>query len=242
MRPLNSGKRARIAKILLRTALPAVVAGGICFAYVVEAQPGPPPAGMPAGGPPGGMPAGGPPPGGAPVPTPASKDPAAAVAGTYKIDLEHQSIVARILHSGRSFSTMRFGAKEGTLQWDPANPGAIKLDVTVDADPHYDPIVYHFMPEDMLKVKQFPVARFVSTTVRKTGATTADVEGQLTLMGVTKPAVIHAQFIGASKAMTGEPALGFTGDMTVTWSDFAGVGGMNFGEVKLVLDAEFLKQ
>ena len=58
------------------------------------------------------------PPAGRPQPglmAPASKDPSAAPAGTYHVDLEHASAVARVLHRGISYSVLRFGVRDGTL-------------------------------------------------------------------------------------------------------------------------------
>jgi polyisoprenoid-binding protein YceI len=175
-----------------------------------------------------------------------SKDLTPAVAGTYNIDVMHSSVIARIPHSGGvSSSTMRFGVTKAALTWDPANVGAIKLDATVDAKPHYDPVVYRVTPESaqLLNVAQFPTANFVSTTVVKTGALKADVTGNLTLLGVTKPAVMHIELTGVGKNAQGAPILGFTGSMAIKRSDF----GMTFllpgvgDNVALTLDGEFIK-
>ena len=174
----------------------------------------------------------------------ATKDPAAAPEGDYHIDPDHQSVIARVSHRGMSFSVLRFGVRQGNLHWNPANPSAITLDVTVDAKPFFAPIVYKMAPDGtpFLNVAKFPDARFVSTAVHAKDATHADIEGQLTLMGVTKPAVIMAEMVGAGRAMTGEPNIGFTGTMAITWADFSSQPMAKMaGKVTLMLDAEFLK-
>src|ERR1022692_3740354 len=81
--------------------------------------------GPPSGGPPPGAPPGGAPPAGAM--RPASKDPTAAPAGTYALDLQHHAVIARASHGGVSFNVLRFAAKQGALVWDPSNPGRSKL-------------------------------------------------------------------------------------------------------------------
>ena len=176
---------------------------------------------------------------------PASDNPAAALPGAYTIDIEHCSVIARVKHAGTSFSVLRFGVTKGTLDWDAKNPAAIKLDVTVDTKPHTDPIVYRLKPESppLLNVAQFPEASFVSTAVRPTGPRSADIEGQLTLLGVSKPAVIHAGLVGVGHNITGAATVGFTGTMAITWADFARSpkAGPDFGVITLVLDAEFIK-
>ena len=106
--------------------------------------------------PPPGAPPGGAPPAGAL--RPASKDPTAAPAGTYALDLEHHAVIVRAWHGGVSFNVLRFAAKQGSLVWDPSNPGRSKLEVTVDAKPITDPIVYRIKidSEAMLDSAKFP--------------------------------------------------------------------------------------
>ncbi len=182
----------------------------------------------------------------APAAPPAvSKDPKAAPAGVYNLDANHASVIARIPHGGGvSYSTMRFGVTKGVLNWDPANAAAIKLDVTVDTKPHFDPIVYRLGPdgEQMLNVAKFPTATFVSTAVRPTGAASADVDGNVTLLGVTKPGTIKVELVGAGKNNQGKPVVGFTGTLVLKRSDF----GMTFlpnaigDNVTVVVDGEFI--
>ena len=175
---------------------------------------------------------------------PPPKDPMAAPAGTYMVDTNHSSIEARINHFGYSYSTLRFGVTQATLDWNPANPAAIKLNVTVAAKPEVSPIQYRadLAGPAVFNVAMFPTITFISTSVKKTGPTTADVEGNLTLLGVTKPEVIHAELVGAGKSPQGKPTVGFTGTMKIMRSDF----GLKFllgpigDEVNFVLDGEFL--
>ena len=183
-----------------------------------------------------------PPPPGAMAPV--SKDPTTASAGTYHIDLEHAAAVARVSHRGMSFSVLRFGVRDGVLQWNPAKPAEIALEVTVDAKPFYAPIVYKILPEGpaILNTAKYPDARFVSTAVRVQDKTHATVEGRLTLMGVTKPVTINAQFVGAGRSMEGNQVVGFTGNMIVNWGDFADQPmARMIGDVTVLLDAEFIK-
>jgi polyisoprenoid-binding protein YceI len=176
---------------------------------------------------------------------PPSDNPSAAMPGAYTIDLEHCSVIARVKHAGTSFSVLRFGVTKGKLTWDAKTPAAIRLDVTVDTKPHYDPIVYRLKPESppLLDVAQFPQASFVSTAVRPTGPRSADIVGQLTLLGVSRPAVIHAGLVGVGHNITGAATVGFTGTMVIRWADFAKSpkAGPDLGDITLVLDAEFIK-
>lgn len=206
-----------------------VAALPVCVGGLVHAQ-NTPPAGM-------AMPPAG-------VMAPASKDPAAAPAGNYALDLEHSSVVARVLHRGMSYNVLRFGVKQGTLRWNPANASDIALNVTVDAKPFYAPIVYRIAPEgpQSLNVAEFPEAKFVSTAVRETGGGRAMIDGQLTLMGVTKPVTINAELVGVGRSMEGAPTAGFTGTMTIDTAEFTQKQMARMvGKVTVILDAEFIK-
>ena len=175
---------------------------------------------------------------------PPSKDPAAAPAGNYKIDLEHSSVVARVSHRGMSYNVLRFGVRDGVLRWDAAKPTDINLDVTVDAKPYYAPIVYKILPEgpQSLDVAQFPEMKFVSTAIRVKGNGRAAIEGNLTLMGVTKPATIDAELVGVGKSMEGASTVGFTGTMIVNTADFTDkMMAKMVGKATIILDAEFIK-
>ena len=94
---------------------------------------------------------------------------------------------------------IRFGVKEGSLVWDPANVANIKLEVTVNTKSFTDPIVYRIPLESdtFLDTAKFPEAKFVSTAVRATGGNRYEIDGQLTLLGLTKPAQIQATLVGA---------------------------------------------
>lgn len=178
-------------------------------------------------------------------PAPVSKDPASLPPGTYNIDLNHSSIVARIAHGrGLSFSTMRFGVLKAVLTWD-SNPTNVRVEATVDAKPHYDPVVYRGPPEseNFLNVAQFPTATFISRTVTRTGPTKADVQGDLTLLGMTKPIVLHLEMLGATRTNQGVPIAGFTGTAELRRSDFGNTAfASNVGDlVTFQLDGEFLK-
>ena len=183
---------------------------------------------------------------GAAAPPPAvSKSPAAAPAGTYNIDPNHASVVARIPHAGGvSYSVVRFGVAKAVLNWDPANAANIKLEATVDTKAHFDPIVYRIGPdaEQFLNVAKFPQATFVSKSVRQTGPAKADVTGDITLLGVTKPATMQVELVGAGKNNQGKPIVGFTGTMMLKRSDFGTPFLPNAigNDVTVVLDGEFI--
>lgn len=133
--------------------------------------------------------------------------------------------------------------KQGSLVWDATNPAKVKLEVTVDAKPITDPIVYRIKVESeaMLDAAKFPEIKFVSTAVRAMGGNRYEIDGQLTLLGMTKPAQIQASFVGTGRNIEGATTLGFTGSMNVNWPEYKGAGIASSVDVVTVgLDAEFM--
>ena len=86
---------------------------------------------------------------------------------------------------------------------------------------------------------------FKSTRVEKTGATTAQVTGDLTLHGVTKPVTLQARFFGfGANPFNKKPTVGFEVTGKIKRSDF-GVTKyvpMIGDEVDLSISAPFEKQ
>jgi polyisoprenoid-binding protein YceI len=114
-----------------------------------------------------------------------STDPAAAPAGTYTLDLTHSSVIARAIHNGVSYNTMRFAVKEATLVWDANNLSNVKLTATVNTKAITDPIVYRISldSETFLDIAKYPETKFVSTTVRSLGGSRYEVDGQAPCRG-----------------------------------------------------------
>jgi polyisoprenoid-binding protein YceI len=174
-----------------------------------------------------------------------TKDPAAATPGSYKIDQNHASVIARIGHAnGFSYSTFRFGKMSGTLDWNPTRIEASKVDITVDPKSIATPVLGFAVElggERFLNTAKFPDARFASTSIQRTGPTTGRIIGNLTFMGQTKPMTIEAELIGAGKNMRGVSTVGFTGKGKFKRSDY-GFGAMIpiiGDEVELLIDTEF---
>ena len=174
-----------------------------------------------------------------------SKDPAVTTAGVYRLDPNHASIIARMAHAGGfSLSTFRFGKSAGTLTWNPANPEASKIEVTVDARSLMTPVpdfADELIGERFLNTAVHPEMKFVSTAIQRTGATTGRITGNLTFNGQTRPLVIDASLVGGGKNARGVPVIGFTGTGKFKRSDFGfTAGGPGIGdEIELILDVEF---
>ena len=86
--------------------------------------------------------------------------------------------------------TGEFTKATGKLVLDPDNIERSTLSATIDAtsvSTGFGPLDKHIKNADFLEVETYPKITFTSTSVKKTSDKTADVVGDLTLHGVTKP-------------------------------------------------------
>lgn len=190
-----------------------------------------------------------------PPPAPGTPDKARVTAGTYKADSAHTMVVWEVDHLGFSDYTGIFGDVTGTLVLDPANPAASKVDVTIPVakvTTASKGLTGHLLragkgdkKPDFFGAKP-AAARFVSTNVvLGEGGDEAQVTGNFTLNGVTKPVTLDVEFHGAGASpMSKTETVGFEAEATIKRSDF----GIGFGvpmvsdEVELEIHAAFEKK
>ena len=124
-----------------------------------------------------------------------------AMAADYAIDKQgqHAFVNFKISHLGYSWLYGTFKDFDGSFSFDAKAPEASKIKVTLQTasvDTNHAERDKHIKSGDFLNVSKNPTATFESTGVKSTGNGTADVTGNLTLNGVTKPVVVKAKFIG----------------------------------------------
>lgn len=148
-----------------------------------------------------------------------------AMAADYAIDKkgQHAFINFKVSHLGYSWLYGTFKDFDGSFSFDAAKPEASKVQVeikTASLDSNHAERDKHLRSPDFLNVDKNPTASFVSTAVKSTGEGTADITGDLTLNGVTKPVVIAAKFIGEGKDPWGGYRAGFEGTTQIKMKDF----------------------
>lgn len=171
--------------------------------------------------------------------------PAAVKAGAYKLDPDHSKVTWSVTHLGFSTYVGQFAGATGTLKIDPANLAATELLVTIDANQVGTlsaGLDKHLKTPDFLDTAKFPTATFKATRVARTGERTADITGDLTLHGVTRPVVLNATFNQAGVNFVDKAySLGFDAKGVIKRSEF-GIGGYVpaiSDEVTLHVAAEF---
>lgn len=176
-----------------------------------------------------------------------SVDPAAAPAGHYVLDQRHASVTARVRHMGLSNYTMRFRHIEAGYDYDPANPLASKISVTIDAhslDTGDDRVSKQFANE-FLGADAHPMITFDSTAVQTTEANHGTVAGDLSFRGVTRPVTLDVTYNGTeSNLLIGGRRMGFSATAVIKRSEFGSKAWQEAvgDDVQLLIEAEFVRK
>lgn len=172
-----------------------------------------------------------------------------AMAAAYAIDKQgqHAFVNFKISHLGYSWLYGTFKDFDGSFSFDDKNPEASKVNVTLNTqsvDTNHAERDKHIRSGDFLNVGKHPTATFASTAVKSTGEGTADITGNLTLNGVTKPVVIAATFIGQGDDPWGGYRAGFAGSTMLKLKDFEIEKdlGPASAEVELIISVEGVRQ
>ena len=161
------------------------------------------------------------------APAPAAPDVSKLPAGAYKLDPSHASLVFKVNHLGFSAYTGQFRSFTADMTLDPATPETAKLLATVDLKSLDIPtppagFIAELLSDAWLGASITPQMKFESTSVARTGPATADIIGNLTLKGVTKPVTLKAAFNGGYEGHPMDPAarIGFSARGVLKRSDF----------------------
>ena len=164
-------------------------------------------------------------------------------ADSYKLDPSHTAIVWQVSHFGFSSPSGKFMNVDGSVLLDESKPENSSVNVTiktVDVVTGVAKLDTHLKTKDFFDTDAFPTATFVSTKVTKTGKDTAKVEGNFTLLAVTKPIVLDVKLNKIAPNMMKVKTAGFTASTQIKRSDFGmnsylpGVGD----EVKINIESE----
>ncbi|NYH13151.1 YceI family protein [Paraburkholderia bryophila] len=150
---------------------------------------------------------------------------AAFAADTFALDPAHTQTIFTIDHLGFSTITGAVHDIKGTLLLDTAKPENSVVTVTMAADS----VDTGFAARDkslqgpvFFNVAQFPTMTFKSTHIKMTGDKTADIQGDFTLLGITKPLILKTTFNRMAQDTTGTNVFkaGFTATTIIRRSDF----------------------
>lgn len=103
----------------------------------------------------------------------------------------------------------------------------------------------HLRGPDFFNTRQFSKITFKSTRVRKINNTTVEVQGNLTMRGVTRPITAQVTFTGKGRNQRGQEIIGFETTFTIRRSQFNINYGLNGGladEVRVTFAVEGIRQ
>jgi polyisoprenoid-binding protein YceI len=167
----------------------------------------------------------------------------------YNIDPNHTYPSLETDHfGGLSVWRGKFNKSSGTVVLD-REAGSGTVDVTIDTtsiDMGHDKLNDHIKGDAaMLDVKQYPTANYTGKLAKFVGGKPTEVDGTLTLHGVTKPVTLKIdQFNCIQHPMTKKDVCGANATGTFNRADFGVDWGKNYGfkmDTKLDIQVEAQK-
>lgn len=177
-----------------------------------------------------------------------TSDPSKVQSGTYAVEPNHTRVMFGVSHFGFTTYYGDFPGASGTLDLQPNNPDASKLEIKVPVTKVWTPsqkLTDELKGDQWLDAAKYPDMTFRSNKVSKTGSDTAEVTGELSLHGVTKPVTLNVKFNAAGpNPLSKKYTTGFEVTGKIKRSDFGvktyvpAIGD----EVDLIISAAFEKQ
>lgn len=145
-----------------------------------------------------------------------------AGAAEFKVDPAHSFIQFQISHLGYSIVVGRFDKFSGTFTWDRKDPGqaAIKINIdTASIDTNWPQRDDDVRGPSFLDVEKFSTASFESTRFEG-DASGGELDGMLTLHGVSRPIRLNVKAVGQGPDPWGGYRAGFRATTTLRRADF----------------------
>lgn len=157
----------------------------------------------------------------------------ASTSWSYALDASASDVSARVAFMGMSSKTARFPTLTGNFTLVPGQPDAIELNVALDARAlraSDGQTLDRLKGPSFFDVANYPSIRFSGRSMRMTSPRTADVSGELTARGITRPQVLKVTFERAPQTMAGSEPMGLVGTMAIdrrhygmtSWSGIVG--------------------
>ena len=160
-----------------------------------------------------------------PVPQLADANASASIvqeARTYNVDPVHSTVVFSAMYMGMSPFYGQFTDYSGTLTYDGESASSLKLELEIpmdSIDTHNTQRDNHLKAPDWFDARQYPTVKFTSGEVSEGDDGTYEMQGELTLHGVTKAVTATVTDLKAASTPRGDRA-GLGATFTVKRSDF----------------------
>jgi polyisoprenoid-binding protein YceI len=143
--------------------------------------------------------------------------------GSYSIDTTHSRVGFVARHALVTKVRGSFNDFDGAITVDAENPENSKVEVTIQVasvDTRNEQRDDHLRTNDFFDAQNFPTITFRSTAVQVVDAEHLQVEGDLTIRGVTKPVTLEAEFAGGAVDAWGKSRIGFDAKTVINRKDF----------------------
>jgi polyisoprenoid-binding protein YceI len=168
-------------------------------------------------------------------------------AGTYEIDPGHTEVgfVARHMLTRVRGRFTEFAGR--IVLEDEPERSTVEVDVlAASVQTNLDMRDNHLKSGDFFLIEEFPTITFRSTAVRLTGGAGFELDGGLTIRGITNPVTLKGELLGWGPDMEGTPMIAATARTTVdredwdmTWNAAVETGGFLVGKkVDLEIEVE----
>jgi polyisoprenoid-binding protein YceI len=172
--------------------------------------------------------------------------------GTWIIDPAHSSVTAIARHMMVTKVRGDFRDLSGTIAIgeDDASSGATATFVATSIDTGQPQRDDHLRSPDFLDAERFPTIDFASTAVTSRGGNRYQLDGDLTIRGVTRPVTIELTYEGVATDPWGQAKAIFAGhseidreDFGMTWNQALEAGGVLVSKkIKIELDVQASRQ
>lgn len=154
----------------------------------------------------------------------------AAIAEKYNVDPAHSTLNFTVDHLGLTTIDGRFTDFTGTINWDAEAGDLSNIEFTAQAESVNTDVAKrdeHLRSADFFEVEKYPTLTFKSSKVKSLGSGRYQVDGDLTIHGVTKPISTTAYLIGPKEAM-GQNKIGFRTTFDINRIDYKVGDGEKF--------------
>ncbi len=162
----------------------------------------------------------------------------------YRFDTVHTQILFFVSHLGFSNSQGEFLKFNGELVFNENRFSDTRVMVTIDTESlDMDDKKWNarLKGRKYFDVDNYPKIRFISTRIEPTGPKSANVHGDLTMLGVTRPVVLSMGFNRAGiHPLSQKYVAGFSGNSVIKRSEFGMTSDLKWvgDEVHIRLEVE----
>jgi polyisoprenoid-binding protein YceI len=171
---------------------------------------------------------------------------------SWTIDFSHSDINFKVRHMMISQVHGYFERFSGSVNFDETNPSSTTIDIAIEAasintnDAKRDG---HLRSLDFLNTDEFPSLTFKSRRVELIDDNNANLFGDLTIRGVTRPVTLKVEYLGQAKSPWGSINAGFFAstrisrkDWDLSWNVALETGGWLVGDsIDISVELELVK-